>query len=469
MEADKLQLEDPATASKRVSNEITRDLPGTDPPPPCTNTNTMLEEDRASKVQPSSVPFCRYFLAFFVVLMATSFTFVHDWVTDTGVLLRTIPPLNTDGCVPIKARGLYGNHDLATLQACEDVHIHRPSSLAFAVCGHAESRKRWFPPVGKFDTLVGESAVRDNLVVYNIETGVASVMELVGFPAEADRVFVGMDIFEDSSTVKSDQSRSKRLIIFLVNHRRTGSVVEVFEYEYTVDFDPHRNNHRVKYLETIEHGLIQTPNDILAMGPRSFYVSNDHFYKNGTMRALEEKLRRPWSNVVYISPEESYIAYEGVVTANGMTSNQDRTRIYLSACHGAALHVLRPGYSDNHKLYIVEYIKLDFYVNNPSFDPETNAVFLAGHIQPFKLLAGLEVSDKPMQGPSKVVKISWAIPADKKHTKKQLAKVETVLQDDGRVISAATVAAIDRGRDALIIGTGFSEHGLWRCPIPAGI
>ncbi|KAF9178890.1 hypothetical protein BGZ51_007384 [Haplosporangium sp. Z 767] len=355
--------------------------------------------------------------------------------------------MNINDYIPIKARGLYGNHDLATLQACEDVHVHRPSSLAFTVCGHAESRKKWFPPVGKFDTLAGESAVRDNLVVYNTETGVASVMELVGFPAEADRVFMGMDIFEDSPTMKPNQNGSKTLTIFLVNHRRTGSVVEVFEYEYTADFDPRRNNNRVKYLETIEYELIQTPNDILAM----------------------EKLRRLWSNVVYISLEESYIAYEGVVTANGMTSNQDRTQISLSACHGAALHVLRPESSDNHKLYRIEYIKLDFYVNNPSFDPETNTVFLAHHIQPFKLLTGLEISDKPMQGPSKVVKVSWAMPADKKHAKKQLAKVETVLLDDGRTISTATVAAMDRGRDALIVGTELSEHGLWRCPIPAGI
>ena len=100
-------------------------------------------------------------------------------------------------------------------------------------------------------------------------------MELVGFPANVDRVFHGMDFFQGGSDKKTT------LTIFLINHRRTGSVVEVFEYTLGAD------SNKVRYVKTIEHDLIQTPNDILAMGPRSFYVTNDHFYKNGTMRTVE--------------------------------------------------------------------------------------------------------------------------------------------------------------------------------------
>lgn len=94
-------------------------------------------------------------------------------------------------------------------------------------------------------------------------------MELVGLPAGTDRVFHGLDIHERSAT---------ELTIFAINHRRTGSVIEVLEYTI---------GGKVQYKETIKHELIRTPNDIVALGPRSFYVSNDHRHPTGAMRHVE--------------------------------------------------------------------------------------------------------------------------------------------------------------------------------------
>lgn len=95
-------------------------------------------------------------------------------------------------------------------------------------------------------------------------------MELAGLPKGTDRVFHGLGIHERSPT---------ELTIFAVNHRRGGSVIEVLEYTI--------GDKVVQYKETIRHELIHTPNDILATGPRSFYVSNDHKYKSGTNREFE--------------------------------------------------------------------------------------------------------------------------------------------------------------------------------------
>jgi hypothetical protein len=95
-------------------------------------------------------------------------------------------------------------------------------------------------------------------------------MELAGLPAETDRVFHGLDIYERSAN---------EFTIFAVNHRRTGSVIEILEY--TV------GDKVVQYKETIKHELIKTPNDIIALGPRSFYVSNDHRYFSGIKRVIE--------------------------------------------------------------------------------------------------------------------------------------------------------------------------------------
>ncbi|KAF8930477.1 hypothetical protein EDD21DRAFT_227674 [Dissophora ornata] len=417
----------------------------------------------------------RYGLGLFLCLVVASYGFVRDVVVDSGLLLGAIQPLNTAGCEPIVLESTG-----KPLQSCEDVHIHYGSGLVFTACGNAEARKTWLPAVGMFNVSVGPEGVQDELVVYDIATGVARAMELVGFPANVDRVFHGMDFFQESS------GKQTTLTIFLINHRRTGSVVEVLEYTLGVD------SNKVRYVKTIEHDLIQTPNDILAMGPRSFYVTNDHFYKNGTMRIVEETLRRPWSSVLSVSPTKTVIAYAGIVSANGITSNRDRSQIYVSACHGAALHVLRPNHPGLHPdarfapdavvetpppLVSEHYVKLDFYSDNPSFDPATGSILLAGHVQPFRLLTGLNTPEKPIQGPSRVVQVS--LNKDRKHRmqvstkgiswgfdESDRYKVKKVLEDDGQKISTATSAVVDRMRGVMFVGTVLSDRGLWRCPIP---
>ena len=109
-------------------------------------------------------------------------------------------------------------------------------------------------------------------------------MELTGFPEGEDRVFHGLDIYELSPM---------EVIIFAVNHRRTGSVIEVLQYTL--------GHMTVQYKETIKHELIHTPNDIVALGPRSFYVSNDHYHHSGIQRAIEGKKKKKkafWSRLL---------------------------------------------------------------------------------------------------------------------------------------------------------------------------
>ncbi|KAF9418285.1 Serum paraoxonase/arylesterase 1 [Podila epigama] len=377
------------------------------------------------------------------VLLALSFSFVKNAVNDLGLLLPPIVSLNTEGCQIVPG-----------LEACEDIHIHYPSGLAFATCGHAQSRKDWFPPMNKLNASAEPVAFQNNIVLYDIDASQYKILELQGLPEGTDRVFHGLDIYEVSPT---------ELLLFAVNHRRGGSAIEVLEYRVGSD--------TIQHLETIRHELIRTPNDIVAVGPRSFYVSNDHLHTHGPMRTFEDFMRRPWTNVIYYSPEETFVAFKDVVTANGMTANADRSVFYLSACHGAAVHVLRP--RADKTLEQEEYIKLDFFVDNPSYDPQTGDVFIAGHVQPMQLANGLKKKKElPVVGPSKVIKLSKRdITKGEEKSASSLSsyKVETVLEDDGHFISTSTVAAVDRTRQVMLVAAVFSEQGFFRCPIPAGL
>ncbi|KAK3816605.1 MAG: Arylesterase-domain-containing protein [Benniella sp.] len=409
-----------------------------------TTTTTTHKSSRGGKKTTSSSSWkrtlYRYSAFLFGVTIAVSYGFVKSIVTDLGLLLGTVVPFNTEGCEP-----------LVGLETCEDIHIHHPWGLAFTTCGHAESRKGWYPPIGN-NNASAENAFKDKFVLYSLELNKFDVMELTGFPEGEDRVFHGLDIYELSPM---------ELIIFAVNHRRTGSVIEVLQYNL--------GHMTVQYKETIKHELIHTPNDIVALGPRSFYVSNDHHHHSGIQRAIEENLRFPWSNVIYYSPENTFVAFDSVVSANGMSANTDRSTVYLSACFGGGFHILKP--RENHTLVEEDYIKLDFFNDNPSYDAQTDSVFVTGHVQPLKMMHGLSVPEKPVVGPSKIVKISKNPQAKADApaaagTPKYL--VETVLVDDGNLISTGTVAAIDRKRNVMLVGTAFGEKGFVRCPIPEG-
>ncbi|OAQ32197.1 calcium-dependent phosphotriesterase [Linnemannia elongata AG-77] len=376
--------------------------------------------------------YIRVGVAIVAITVALTQNFFRTASTDLGLFLGDIQPFNTAGCEVVPGG----------LEACEDIHLHRESGLAFMTCGHAEARKDWFPPMAKLNASADDIAFQDKFVIYNVATGKYEEMELAGLPKGTDRVFHGLGIHERSPT---------ELTIFAVNHRRGGSVIEVLEYTI--------GDKVVQYKETIRHELIHTPNDILATGPRSFYVTNDHKYKSGANREFEELLRRPLSNVIYYSPESTHIAYDHVASANGITSNSDQSLIYLSACHGAGLHILRA--TPDHTLVDQEYIKLDFYNDNPSYDPDTDSVFVTGHVKPLTLTMGLKKKGVQLNGPSKIVKISKDVVSGGH-------KVETVLEDDGGLISTGTVSAVDRKRGVMLIGTAFSNRGVVRCPIPQG-
>ncbi|KAG0319400.1 hypothetical protein BG000_003911, partial [Podila horticola] len=97
-------------------------------------------------------------VAILALTAALSYSFIKDAVTDLGLLLPPIQPLNTAGCVAVPG-----------LQACEDVHIHHKSGLAFTACGDAEMRKSWFPPMAKLNTSADPLAFQDKFVIYNLE------------------------------------------------------------------------------------------------------------------------------------------------------------------------------------------------------------------------------------------------------------------------------------------------------------
>jgi hypothetical protein len=57
---------------------------------------------------------------------------------------------------------------------------------------------------------------------------------------------------------------------------------------------------RARHIRTIAHKEIYTPNDILVLGVGDFLVSNDHYFKFGLMRLMEDLLNLKWMSLTNV-------------------------------------------------------------------------------------------------------------------------------------------------------------------------
>ena len=101
-------------------------------------------------------------------------------------------------------------------------------------------------------------------------------LKLAGMPASSRGLYThGIDAWVDPKDPKS-------ITLFLVSHPPQSaphqsavlgadSVVEIFTTTL--------GSHELNWVKTVRSDLIRTPNSVAAVGPRQFYVTNDHAHK----------------------------------------------------------------------------------------------------------------------------------------------------------------------------------------------
>lgn len=92
-------------------------------------------------------------------------------------------------------------------------------------------------------------------------------------------------------------AHGKGLTVALINHRKTGSAVELFEYKLGAD--------ELVFKKTITDKLMPYPNSVTLQSKSNFYATNDHRWGEGLGRIVEEFARLPVTNVVFYDGEKS--------------------------------------------------------------------------------------------------------------------------------------------------------------------
>lgn len=252
------------------------------------------------------------------------------------------------------------------------------------------------------------------------------------------------------------------------------SQIEVFEHKI--------GSNTATWIRSVQHGRVRSPNDIHAISPTSFYVTNDHFFRVGMFRELEDLLEYntgAWSDVVHVtfSPGPAAEATEGVDVStaissihnpNGMGHTTQADEVLVTDASGGELYVFARNFSvgSSQELRLRTRIQLDSTVDNPSYydDPYATAAnnasgyVIAGLPKAHELAKAATTTDLPV--PANV----WYV----RETSTGQVEKRVIFQDDGTALRSASAAVLvgidpaanDGKKQAWLFVTGFVSESM---------
>lgn len=243
------------------------------------------------------------------------------------------------------------------------------------------------------------------------------------------------------------------------------SRVEIFHHVIGSDVATH--------VMSVSHPLITTPNDIYATGPTSFYVTNDHHYREGPLRFLEDlgnKLVAGWTDTIHVEAVRgrsgvvgvtAKVALSGMHNNNGLGHGPDGQVIVCDASGGYSFFAdIKP----DDTLELVDEVQFKTTIDNPFWftDPyphvkhDASGLVNSGLTQAFKIAD--ELDGKPIASSIWLarggVRKGW--------------NTTLLWEDDGTTLSSASASvliAIDprenKGKkQAWLFASGFASRGV---------
>jgi arylesterase/paraoxonase len=112
--------------------------------------------------------------------------------------------------------------------------------------------------------------------------------------------------------------------LFVINHRTNGHFVEIFDVK----------GKSLKHIESFTGPEMHSPNDIVAVGIRSFYFTNDHGREEGMKRLLGDVFRTGPASIGYFDGKNYRIVAHGLNYANGISLSADGDYILVTETTG---------------------------------------------------------------------------------------------------------------------------------------
>ena len=234
------------------------------------------------------------------------------------------------------------------------------------------------------------------------------------------------------------KTKSGKELLFVVNHTKQNTTQKVERFEI--------RGKKLVHIETIQHKLMNLPNDLVAVNERQFYVTNDHKYLKGFGRVMEEYLRLPYGSVNFYDGKTMTKVADGITYANGINTSLNGKTVFVTSPTNNQLFVFDRK-ADN-TLTQVESIKTGTGADNIELDTKGN-LWMGCHPKLFSFVAHSKNPKK--KAPSEVIKMSYQ--------SKGVYDITSVYMNDGNNLSASSAAAVYK--DNLLIGGVFDKRFVW--------
>ncbi|KAH6678889.1 hypothetical protein F5X68DRAFT_245332 [Plectosphaerella plurivora] len=342
---------------------------------------------------------------------------------------------------------------------CEDIHHHPETNQLFLACeDNYDVRFEWFPPLAKF--LNSSKAEHSSGSIHVVDPVIKTSRRLIFKDFDGPFITHGIDVISDP------ESTAPAVFIFAINHApdassctgstshedcawRASSRVEVFRHVL--------GSTTADHVRTVQHPLISTPNDVLALDTSSFLITNDYHHKEGLLRHFELLTWRPWSTAVHVNFQhgtsfkgtegvKAKVVLDNIYNLNGLGRARDG-QIAIGRAGAGAIELAHIS-PENQTIQITQHLQMDSTVDNPSYftDPYADESFDgSGYI-----IAGLAkaadilhtAGDPNALDPS----IVWYVPTKPggrgSAVKASEVTPRPIFQDDGRRLRFSTTAVL---------------------------
>ncbi|GAA5970468.1 hypothetical protein JCM21900_003138 [Sporobolomyces salmonicolor] len=366
---------------------------------------------------------------------------------------------------PSEARNIGGCARVDGLEACEDGVVLHDKGLAYLACSTRSSRALWAPALQKLSATSLPATSTDTIRLFSFSTLKHSPLELVGLPLESQGIWVhGIDVFPTPSEADPDL-----LAVFVISHRPpygerekaesegASSVIEIFETRVGA--------YHAEHVKTVEHKLVVTPNNLVATGPRSFFVSNDHARKVHWTRKLELLHSEP-STIVHCDASgdgepHCIVAADGLVYPNGIAKGRDDLLYSASTLGG---EILTWEIQSDKTLIPLDTVPLSRPVDNIHVSPSTGNVYASAIPKLLDFVTAATAGGRDPHRPSPVEIWRIANETGEKQFYGQKYKTELVLSDSTEKAVSAITSAIPY-EDKLLL-TGYFTEAAVVCKFP---
>ena len=252
---------------------------------------------------------------------------------------------------------------------------------------------------------------------------------------------MNMDVF-DPHGLSIWENSSGEVLLFVVDHGNKTETVKIYSFD-------RKKRNMLFHKETIHDESFRCLNDLVAVGPRQFYITN-FLYSCATL-TLEHVLHVSWGSVSYYNGTKGRILVEHLNVPNGINISPDGRYIYVACPMLQELLIYERVKGEEIKLY--KTFKVNSGIDNIHVDQDSGDLYFGARRGDRIMLAEYNGTQP---APSQVLRVR-EIGRDWSN-----AEVIEILSNDGQnFVRASSVGAFYKGQ--LLVGSIY--HRLGYCKV----